>query len=465
MRIKNNKRHFLSAVLFLMTLLLSQASIGQSLQRKAMLGIRMSPLTEEKKKQEKFSASHGILISGVNPSGTLGKMGVSKGMILEQINNTMIQSRNDVRDAMKDVREGDELKVTVYKDGKSNILKGTSLGKPLEKHPNAEVHYDVVSYKNNQLRSILYTPKNVEKAPVVFYLQGFTCQSIEYPNSNPIKKLLNAWIDAGYAVYLVEKQGMGDSKSKTNCVDIDFPQEMKGFSKAYKELWKSDKIDKDNIFLYGHSMGGVVAPILAQQKTPKGVMVYGTVGKSWYEYMKDVFTEQQEIFGSPKENIEENKKYNFPFITDLMKTNKPLEKMLVDPAYNEYLKTQGIIENLSKGYYMSRHYTFWRSLGDLNIPKEWSKVKANVYVMHGELDIQAIHARYAKMIVDNVNSHKGKAKFSLLPKTDHVFLKFDSMEDNVRALTNGNYRKVMRTNYNPEVATYSLKWMNSLVNN
>ena len=433
---------------------------GQNLERQTTLGARLDMLSETNNTSH---LDYGLYISAIKPDGTLGSMGVKSGMVLQKINNVKITSRSDVQSALKTIRENNAIEVVVNDNGSAKTFLGRAIGKPKEVHPKATVYYDEVVYKDNKLRSLLYIPKGATTPPVVFYLQGYTCQSIEYNASMPMKKLIDQWIDSGFAVYLVEKPGLGDSDCKVACAEINFHQEMEGFSQAYKQLFKNSNIDTKNVFLYGHSMGGVVAPILAQQIRPKGVMVFGTVGKSWFEYMKDVVTEQQMLFGSTKAQVTENSKQSFPFLEDLMLNRRSNTEMINNPKYKEYLQDQGVDKSLKNGYYMGRHYTFWQSLGDIDIPKEWSKVNTNVYIMHGEFDVQAINAKYAKMIETNVNSNKGKAEFSIIPKTDHVFIKFASMKDNIEALTNGTYSTLLRNNYNPEVAEYSIKWMNKLI--
>lgn len=443
-------------------LLLSSQIFSQQLARKAFLGIQMTPLTEEIKTEQNYKQDHGIFVLKVVPEGTFGAMGLSGEMVLQEINGQEVSANAEVFAALEDLRAGDPLEVEIFANGKVTKHSGTAVGKPKEDHPDAEVEYGEVSYKDNVLRSLLYLPKGVKNPPVVFYLQGYTCQSIEMPDQIPMKRLLNDWIKAGYAVYMVEKPGLGDSRCKTGCMDIDFPQELTAFSQAYATLSQHDKIDRDNIFLFGHSMGGVIAPFLANERPPKGVIVYGTVGKTWYEYMKDVFTEQELMFGATEEEVAENKKQSFPFLDDLMKSDLTNEEILAQKSYASYLEENTIKDDLARGYYIYRHYLFWRSLYDVDIPGAWSKVTSDVYVMHGEYDVQAIHPRFASMIADNVNAHKGKASFDEIPDTDHVFLKFDSMEENITALTDGSYRQMMATRYNPAVATYSLDWMDDM---
>lgn len=451
-------------ILFLQAILLTSISIAQNLPRKAFLGVRFSPLTEKFKKETNYKKNYGLLITEISRNGTIANLNISKGSVLIQINGKKVSSRLDFRKIMEHVKEGDTLLLNVLTNNKQEkLFEVIAKGKPYQKSTYGSVNYGAVKYKNNKLRSLLYLPNNNKKPPVVFYLQGYTCQSIEFQDNIPMKKLINDWVKNGYAVYLVEKPGVGDSFGEQKCLEIDFQQELKAFQIAYKNLIQNQQIDKDNIFLFGHSMGGVVAPLLAQIYQPKGIQVFGTVGKNIYPYMKDVFTEQQLLLGATKESIEQHTKLGLPFLKDLMVAKKTNEQILLNDNHVTFLKKEQFLEAFKKGYYENRKYTYWQALGEIDIPKAWSKITGDVFVMHGEYDVQAIHYKYAKLIATTVNSNKGKATFKLIPSTDHLFLKFSSMDENVKSLNNGSYRDAMLTRYNTKVSEISIAWMNQLV--
>lgn len=448
-----------------LAILLTTTSIAQNLPRKAFLGVRFSPLTEKFKKEANFKENYGLLITEISRNGTIGSLNISKGSVLKQINGKKIYSRLDLRKLMINIREGDSLRLKIFTNYKQEKeFKVIAKGVPYQKSTYGSVNYGVVEYKNNKLRSLLYLPNNDKKPPVVFYLQGYTCQSIEFQSRLPMKLLIDDWVKNGYAVYLVEKPGVGDSFGEQKCLEIDFQQELKAFQIAYKNLTQNQQIDQDNIFLFGHSMGGVIAPLLAQIYQPKGIQVFGTVGKNIYPYMKDVFTEQQLLLGATKEYIEQHTKLGLPFLKDLMIAKKTNEQILLNDNHVAFLRKEQFLEAFKKGYYENRKYTYWQTLGEIDVPKAWSEVTTNVFVMHGEYDVQAIHYKYAKLIETTVNSNKGKATFKLIPSTDHLFLKFSSMDENVKSLTNnGSYRNAMLTRYNPKVSEISIAWMNQLV--
>ncbi|UCD61525.1 MAG: alpha/beta fold hydrolase [Flavobacteriaceae bacterium] len=430
---------------------------GQTLKRSVFLGAQLMELSAV---EQHTGTDSGLYLSQILPNGSFGKMFVPLGTVLQQINGKPVRSMADLSGAMSGIKAGDDLKVIVYENGHSKTYHGLAVGRPLQEHPHARVAYGQINYRDNTLRSLLYLPHGVEKPPVVFFIQGYTCQSIEMRNNNPAKQLIDSWIKDGYAVFLAEKPGMGDSESKTPCMDIDFDQELFAFSKAYEDLRKNTKIDADKIFLFGHSMGGIIAPLLANEQPPAGVMVFGIVGKNWYDYMIDIYTEQPLLFGTSEEEIKEDSKYSLPFIEDMLVHKKTNTELIESPVYGARLKEDGTAAELANGYYIMRHYHYWQTLADVNIPNAWAKVKSPVLVLHGEYDIQAIHPKYGEMIVTNVNNHGGIATFELFPKTEHAFLQFNSREELLQVMNDGSYSETFTTHFNRDIANKSLKWMN-----
>ncbi|HIB49122.1 MAG TPA: alpha/beta fold hydrolase [Flavobacteriaceae bacterium] len=446
-------------ILFVVTSILffCNSVAGQSLKRSAFLGAQLMDLSAV---EEETGADFGLYLPMILPEGSLGEMGVPAKSVLQKINGFEIKSFQDIQSALSPIKEGNNLEVVVLENGKTKTYKGLAVGKPKEKHTHASIDYGVVRYAGNTLRYFLYLPNEVENPPVVFFLQGYTCQSIEMRDNNPAKQLINQWIEKGYAVYLVEKPGMGDSESAIPCMDIDFNQELLAFTKAYEALQNNPKIDNQNIFLFGHSMGGIIAPLLAQKTSPAGIMVYGIVGERWYDYMKRIYTEQPLIFGNNQEQINQDAQYYLPFVKDLLVHKKSNSELLKSPIYGERLKQDGVADNLANGYYIMRHYKYWQTLADVDVPGIWAKVKAPVYVLHGEYDIQAIHPKYGEMIVTNVNQNGGNAQFELMPKAEHAFLHFDSREEHLNTLNGGGYVAAFTTNFNPTIGEKCIEWMN-----
>ena len=54
-------------------------------------------------------------------------------------------------------------------------------------------------------------------------------------------------------------------------------------------------VDADRVFIFGHSMGGVMAPLLAADVPVRGIIVYGTIARTWTEYWLENLRRQMEL--------------------------------------------------------------------------------------------------------------------------------------------------------------------------
>lgn len=437
---------------------------AQELKRKGSLGIRMQPMSDSIAVLYNIEKGKGLYILKAVPNSTVGNLGMKNGAVLLKINDQETNSLNDLFAITNNVYENDQISISYFQNGKSTTMKGVVKGRPKEKSEIADVYYGQVDFDGNHLRSILYTPKNSRNPPVVYFLQGYTCQSTEFSRSPnfSIMKLINDWVKAGYAVYRVEKANVGDSDCDIDCSEMNFNQELEGFRQGYISLQKNKKIDPNNIFLFGHSMGGVVAPILAKEFNPKGVITYGTVVNSWFEYMQELTRVQGEVFNSPFNEIERDLRNSLPFWYELMVEQKSNADILENEKIKSQLESEGILELFENGQFMDRHYTYWATLNQVNLVDTWLNVESNVLAIYGEFDIQALNANHVKTIAKIVNAtHPGKGQYDIIPNADHGFVYFDSLEDNVNALTNGQYMQQLINHYHPGIAKSTITWMNT----
>ncbi|MCB0634342.1 MAG: PDZ domain-containing protein, partial [Lewinella sp.] len=266
---------------------------------KGSLGVRLEQLTDTQQNTAGYGESGGALISEVLSNSTGQALGLEAGDIIVQVNGNAIANVQAVVQQTQTWREGETLKIEVWRNRRLQDLEGTVRGKPLETSTIAEVIYDEVPFRGGSLRSIIHKPKADGKMPLVVYLQGFDCGSIDdyyFPDS-PLRQLVDGLVERGFAVYRVEKPGVGDSDGSLDCGDIGYDTEVAAFDAALSQLDKYQFVDQNNIFYFGHSLGGVTAPLLAVRHQPKGVAVYGTVFGSWYEYMQRVFRDQAYVRG------------------------------------------------------------------------------------------------------------------------------------------------------------------------
>lgn len=450
------------SLLFVCFLLLTWNCDAQELKRKGSLGTFITVLTDSLANHYGITQPSGVVVTGLIPNSTATALTLKEGDLILAINGQRVSSIPEVLNITQQFRENDAIEMEITRNGKTERIRGNVIAKPKESSENAEVFYGQVPHEGGLLRSIMFKPKTGKKFPVVFYLQGFDCGSIDlyYNEDSPTRKLVDGWVDNGFAVFRVEKPGVGDSQGTKSCTEMNYAEEIAAFHSAYKSLENYDFVDTKNIFLFGHSLGGLAAPQLAVEYQPKGVIVYGTVLKSWFEYMVDIMREQSEVQGDDYLEIDENTRAMIPFLYNLLVLKKSPDELQRNPDFKALLDNGAL--NFSKGnYFFSRHYTFWQGLQDLTLTQAWKDADVHTLAIYGEHDIQAISPESAKAIANIVNAyHPGKGTFLLLPDTEHAFVKVPSMKAYRALLDSGKFNnQYMAENFNTELIDITSQWM------
>ena len=93
------------------------------------LGIEYMELGEQLASFFKLAGKAGVLVSSVDPGGPAGKAGMKAGDVVLKLDTQAIQDGDDLRDAVAAAEGGQEVTVTVQRDGRPLDLKVT-LAKP-----------------------------------------------------------------------------------------------------------------------------------------------------------------------------------------------------------------------------------------------------------------------------------------------------------------------------------------------
>lgn len=456
----------LSAIFVLVFLCSFINVFGQELPRKGMIGVATKILDEATAKENSLTVGEGLIVTMVVPNSTVEQLGVKVGDIILSINQNVFKTHEELVAFAQKINEGDSLEITIVSKGKKETKKGIAKGRPRETSDFAEIKYDAVAFELGTLRMITHIPKNKNgKVPAVFFLQGYTCVSQEFPpnSTSALKLIIDDWVKAGYAVLRVERPNMGDSRTTKDCRDIDYDEELSVNIAAYKKLLKYDFVDTSNVFLFGHSLGSVTAPLLAQTFQPKGIMVYGVVLRSWFEYFLDIHRIQTTYFGNSRVNGERTARILLPLYYEWLENGKSPDELKQNPEFKQILESPNNPMNVSGNYFFGRHYKFWHTMNKKRLTEAWSKVTGKVLSIYGEFDLQAINTTDAENIAKVVNeSHSGNGEFLLIPKTEHIFLKVDSYQDVAQLYNSGQLGQAINEKYNPEVGRLTSEWLEKI---
>ncbi len=420
---------------------------AQTLERKAWMGI----VTSEKSNQ--------LIIDSVVVNSTLQKIGLHKNDILLSINNKKIQTTQQLLAIANTVSANEKIAVQFQRNGNIQDANTTALPRPLFKAGWCDVIYSSLPAINCTVRTIIYKPKNKTNSPGIFFIPGYNCGSIESFPSNYNGKLIEQWVKKGYTVYTVEKSGVGDSRGCKTCIEVDLQTDIELYETAFDNFSSLPYLDKSNLFIWGHSMGGIIAPIIAQGKHVKGIMVFGTVFRPWSEFLLEMHRIQKPLTDSLSyEQTEEFVRLIQKVYYEFFVLKKSPAQLYENNEYKKIVETE-LEYKPGKEDMWGRHWRFWQQLDSINLAKAWQHINCKVLVLQGGSDYIQCSAVEPYLIAKAVNSsHPGNATTITIPGLDHLLMKSKDFPDAVRNFNNKEY---VKGNFNIQLSNETLKWMKS----
>ncbi|MFN3848161.1 MAG: FG-GAP-like repeat-containing protein [Spirosomataceae bacterium] len=446
---------------FVFCIFAGQNLIAQNIKRKGSLGVNYYQNIPDSVAKRLNYKSGAIVISAL-PNTTAAAIGLQKDDIILKMNDAVISKPSLLSTEAKKLRANESIKVQLLRGGKEIQLQGTIVERPRETSPTADVIYGEFAYKSGYVRTILKTPKNSKPLGTIYFLQGLPCYSLD--NMQPLdktKQAIDAMVERGFAVYRMEKGDMGDNVGFGPCEEMGYREELEMYKAGYENLLKLEGIDKDKIYLFGHSMGGTTAPLLAEKYQPRGVVVYGTGFRPWAEYLCEAFliqlTLRGEDLGELRDALEQYKPYFYEFFYG----KKPVEEIVKDPLGMQAMQHLLNYNPMTKLGPSGRSMSTFKELNEFNVAKALSAYQNYVLAIYGECDLNANSPDDNIALIKHVNSqHPGKGTFWLAEKTTHTFEKIGTMAEFIEWQKNPQaYAQYAATRFNPEVFDYACNWM------
>ena len=274
------------------------AQVVAPLPRRAFLGAALAPDVEA------FS-DEGVLVLSVVAGGMAASAGVQGGDRITGLGGHPMNSLRAMRFALREAGRADSTRLDVLRGAEQLSCQIAVQPSPLEFAEGQEIFYEEVVRDDARLRSIVAKPSAGMPRGVILMLQGIACESVDYGSQSeePMARLLAGWTDAGFVTIRVDKRGVGDSEGAC-CSTGDFETELADHRAALDLLASDPRWDGLDIYLFGHSIGGMVAPILASERSVAGLMVYGTSTKSWLDCVTASTRRQLEMRAIPPAEVE-----------------------------------------------------------------------------------------------------------------------------------------------------------------
>lgn len=299
-------------------------------------------------------------------------------------------------------------------------------GTPLEVIDGLDSHYGVLETRDGaRLRTILTRPAGTRgRLPAILFVQWLSCDSIELPASQQdgwSRMLRRVARDSGAVMMRTEKAGVGDSEGGP-CASLDYETELAHHRDALAMLRRSGHVDPGRIVIFGASMGGNMAPLVAQGEEVAGIMIWGGGAHTWFERMLGFERRAKELGGTPAAELDTYMKRLVRFLdgylVDALEPHEIVERERdLAGAWEQIVGT-------GEGTHYGRPLAFHQQAQAQNWAAAWAALRAPVLAVYGEYDwFESAEAH--QLVADLANRREaGQGRFVVIPATDHHFMRY-----------------------------------------
>ena len=204
----------------------------------------------------------------------------------------------------------------------------------------------------------------------------------------------------------IEKSGIGDSQGKP-CFDTDFDSESQMYAAGLDALAAMPQVDRGRIFLFGHSIGTLIAPRLAAKRPVAGVIVAEAVGINWFEYELANLRRQSVLGGDSPSQTE-----------DLLRSKEVcMHRLLVERQPGEVIEAS--LPECKKRNSYPVNALYMQQVAALNVAEPWTKLEVPALLVYGTADFVTSKAEHERILSMVNSAHPDAAKLIIVPGMDH----------------------------------------------
>ena len=243
----------------------------------------------------------------------------------------------------------------------------------------------------------------------------------------------------------VDRLGVGDSEG----VDVQatsVTDDVASFRSALSKLRTYDFVDPDRVFIFGHSLGTTIVPVVAKDQKLAGVISFASVYRPWPETILESMQQRWKLELLPEDQIKKRTDSVKAFLDQFVTKKQPLDSVLEGNAEYREIFGEGALDRGFIG--MPAKYA--QDLATLPSASAWGAVNAPVLAIWGEADYIAARGDGEKLAETVNKAHAGKGCFLKLPEVDHMMSKAADQEESFLA---------GQGTFNPKFIEAVLKWM------
>jgi pimeloyl-ACP methyl ester carboxylesterase len=363
-------------------------------------------------------------VLSVDAGSGAARAGLRVGDHITFVNDTELQLAHHFDDARQASRAGVPVRLRVTRDEHAMQITFTPRALAFESDPALEITYSVVtSAVGIRQRTILTKPPgNSGKLPSLILVPWLSCSSVEVLNrkARGMDALLAGILQrSGYLTLRVERPGVGDSEGPA-CSQTDFTTEWAGLRAGLAQLKTQPSFDPKRLFLLGMSLGGGLAPLLAEGDEVRGIVSVCGVVKTWFEHMLEIERRRMTLSGNTPGEVNERMRGFEEFYTEyLIRGKTPAQVIREHPQWQSLWYDE-------PAHQYGRPAAYYQEVQELNLEAAWAKVRAPTLVISGEYDWIMSQDDYERMAALVNNNSPGAATLVQWPRASHELERFAS---------------------------------------
>jgi len=320
--------------------------------------------------------AQGMRITGVHPGSMAERAGLAAGDVVTRIAAHPVRSLAELAAALRAAGALGTVPIELAR-GETRWTADVEVD-VVPPEPAAELgEIETGGARLRTLRTRAETPR-----ALVVFVQGIACESVDHALSPeaPLAGLVDGWTRAGFDTLRFDKRGVGDSEGGP-CTATDFDTELADARAIVEDSMREGL----PVVLCGHSVGGIIAPLLASTSPVSAVIVYGAPVMRWLACLQDSARRQLELRRAPEEEI------------------------AAQVAHLSTLAERGELNGRSAAYH--------RQLDAVDVASAWRAVRVPVLVVRGEHDWVVDAADQARI----ATLAAGPTVIVDVPGLDHLF--------------------------------------------
>lgn len=294
-----------------------------------------------------------------------------------------------------------------------------------EVHPNITTTYGSLALRDGvKLQTIITKPAAATgRLPAILFVQWLSCDSVsisDNPRDGWSAMLKGIVRRSNSLVWRTEKRGIGASKG--SCATMDYDTELADHRQALEQLRRRDDVDPNRIVIFGGSIGGTYAPLLAANQPVAGVMIWGAGATTWAERMMKFERNALELKGTAPDQLASEMTLRLQFFERyLIDSQTPTQIAAADPGIGAVWPR--IVGTTATDHY-GRPFAFHQQAQRADWAAAWAKVNAPVLAMYGEYDW--FESRDATSLIVRIVDGKapGRGTFVEIPRMNHHFAQY-----------------------------------------